>query len=223
MVDLLAYFWQCLHYHNIYTWWQVRQGQILQYRCYYALVSDRRMSEMIGIWYQQIFTSDQFSLPARFILQPTQCHGGYLKRRRAFPLSLETVTNSLADAMFQALKEMERPKPPLTRAPMPQWMSYKSLSMIDARSDHHRQPDYNHNVAWTLTKEVRNSFAVDTWLMAEVVAAEIGACLETPQGIPSDIQGAYSILNWWYWHASGRQPHPTCTYLEKISEYYAAM
>ena len=39
--------------------------------------------------------------------------------------------------------------------------------------------------------------AVDTRRRAEVVAEEIGDCLEISQGVPSDVQGEYYILRWW--------------------------
>ena len=55
------------------------------------------------------------------------------------------------------------------------------------------------------------------------MAEEIGGCLESPQGTPSDLQGAYSALNLWYPHASGKQPHPSRTYIEKVLGEYAVL
>ena len=40
-------------------------------------------------------------------------------------------------------------------------------------------------------KVSENFFTVDTRRRAGVAAEEIGVCLETPQGTPSDLQGAY--------------------------------
>ena len=56
----------------------------------------------------------------------------------------------------------------------------------------------------TLTKAVIKYLAVDTHRRAEFVVEEIGDCLDTPQGTPSDLQVVYSILKWWYLHASGQ-------------------
>ena len=73
----------------------------------------------IGIRYPQNIASNHFGLRARLLRQPTQCNGGYLKGRWAFPLALGIVPNIVEDKMFQALKEMEKPTPPLTRTPRP--------------------------------------------------------------------------------------------------------
>ena len=68
--------------------------------------------------------------------------------------------------MFHALKDMEKPTPPLTRAPSPHWISAMPLRLIDVRADHCCRPGHNRNVAHTLTKELRNYLAVDTFLRA---------------------------------------------------------
>ena len=96
-------------------------------------------------------------------------------------------------------------------------MSAMSCRLIYARADHRKLPDHNRNVARTLTKSVRKSLEVDTCRRAELVTEDIGACLETPKGTPSDIQEECLIVKGWYQHALGRQPHPSCTDLEKVS------
>ena len=68
------------------------------------------------------------------------------------------------------MNDMDKPTPPLTRAPRPQWMSDMSLRLIDARTEHHCRAYHNHNVEQTLTKAVTNSFMVDTCRRAEVAA-----------------------------------------------------
>ena len=70
-------------------------------------------------------------------------------------------SQSLVDTMFQMMKDMEKPTPPLNRAPMPQWMSSMYLRMIDTRADHLRQENHNQNVARNLTKAARKSLTVD--------------------------------------------------------------
>ena len=60
----------------------------------------------------------------------------------------------LADKMLQALKDMDKPSPPLTRAPRPQWMSAGSLRLINERADNFRWPDHNYNVARNMTRAV---------------------------------------------------------------------
>ena len=86
---------------------------------------------------------------------------------------LKTGTMSLADTMFQALKEIEKPEPPLTRSPRLQWMSDSSLSLTYVRSNHRLRADHNQNVARTLKNSVINSLTVDARRIAEV--ATVGA------------------------------------------------
>ena len=62
LVDLLDNFLQCLRYRNLQTWWQVRQGRILQIQCDYYLGSEGRICETIGIRYQQKNLSNHFPL-----------------------------------------------------------------------------------------------------------------------------------------------------------------
>ena len=62
-----------------------------------------------------------------------------------------------------------------------------TLRLIDVIEDHRRQGYHNHNVARTLTKEVRNSLTVNTCRRTEAALEEIGACLETPKGTPADL------------------------------------
>ena len=66
-----------------------------------------------------------------------------------------------------------------------------SLRLIDARAEHRRQEYHSRNVAQTLTKAVRKFLMVDTHIRAEAVAEDIGSCLETPKGTPSDLHRAY--------------------------------
>ena len=132
-------------------------------------------------------------------------------------------TKSLEDKMFQALKDIEKPTPPITRAPRPQLMSVMSLRLIDAREDHHYQPDQNRNVARNLTREVRKSLAVDTRRREEVASEEIESLLENTQGTTSYIQGAYFIFKWCYRHTSGNNPHPPRKDFKKVLGDYAAL
>ena len=74
------------------------------------------------------------------------------------------------DTIFQALKEVEKPTPLLTHSPRTQWVLAVLLRLIDARTDHLRQPDHSWNVARTLTKVARNLLVVDTGHRAEVAA-----------------------------------------------------
>ena len=61
-----------------------------------------------------------------------------IKGRQSFPLALDAVPKSLEDTMFQVLKDMEKPTPPLTHSPRPQWISERKIILIDARVDHRR-------------------------------------------------------------------------------------
>ena len=81
--------------------------------------------------------------------------------------------------MFQALTNIEKPTPPLTREPRTKWMSAMSLRLIDVKLDHHHQAVYNRNVTRTLTKAVRKSLMVDKYRRADTAAEEIGECLDT--------------------------------------------
>ena len=100
---------------------------------------------------------------------------------------------------------------------MPQCMLDGSLRLIDTRSDQRRRQDHNWNMACTLTRAVQKFMLVDTRYIAEVVVEEIGACLDSPQGTPSYLQGAYSLLKRWYRHAPMCQPQHSWTDLEKVS------
>ena len=132
-------------------------------------------------------------------------------------------TLNLADKKFQALKTTEKPPSKLNRVTRPQFMLAGSLWLIDAIEDHFCRKDHNQNVARTLTRSVQQSLVVDNRHRAEVVTEEIRACLESPQGKTSYLQGEYSVLKWWYRHASGQQPHPSWNYLEKVSGEYTAL
>ena len=127
------------------------------------------MFETVVIRDPQNFASDHFALQARLIRQPTRCQGGYLRGRRAFTLALGMVTTILVYTMFQALKDTEKPTPPLTRAPMPWWMLSDPLRLIGVRAYHRRRPDHNQNAERTLTKAVQKLMTVDTCRRAEVL------------------------------------------------------
>ena len=118
---------------------------------------------------------------------------------------------------------MSLPKPPLTHTPRPKWMLAMSLGLIDGILEHPRRADHNWNVTRTLTKSVRKSLTVDTRRRAEVASEYIEICLETPKGTSADFQGACSILKLWYQHTSGKQPHPSHTYLDNVSGYYKVL
>ena len=79
-------------------------------------------------------------------------------------------------------------------SPRPQWMLAGSLRLIYARADNCFRMDYNQNVAHPLTRAIIKSVAVDTCRRAEVATDEIGAYLDSPQGILSNLQKAYSKL-----------------------------
>ena len=89
--------------------------------------------------------------------------------------------------MFQALKYMDKPTPPLTRAPSPQRMSSMTLGFIDARADQFRQSYHNRNMERILTKAVIKLLVVDTHRREEIAAEDIRDFLETSQGTTSDI------------------------------------
>ena len=148
------------------------------------------MFRTIGIQDPKRFTYDHFALQALLLRQPTQYHRGYLNWQRAFPILLKTVPKSLVDKMFQALKELEKPTPSLTYAWRLQWMSDMSLMQIFAREDHRCKSYHNRNMAQTLTKSVRNYLMVDTRLRTDATEEDIWACVETPKGMPSDLQEA---------------------------------
>ena len=152
------------------------------------------MFETIGIRKSRNFTSDRFYLQEGLLQRPTRCHRGYLKRQGAFPIALNMGPKSLADTIFQALEDMEKPAPPLTCATRSQWMSAMYLRLIDKIADHHCQAYHSHNVTQTLKNSVRNSLMLDTCRISEAVAEEIMACLETTIGTLVDLQGSYSIL-----------------------------
>ena len=147
------------------------------------------MIEMIVIRGPPEFSSDHFPLRTRLLQWTDCCHRGYLRGRRAFPLALEMGPIILANMMFQVLKDMEKPPPSLAREPRSQWILAGSLILIDSILDHLSQPYHEQNMPCTLTKAVQKLLAVDTCCRAEVAVEEIGDCLETPQGTPSDIQG----------------------------------
>ena len=81
LIDLVPNFRQQRRFLKLKTWYQVRQGTVLQSRCDYILRTDRRIFELVGIQYMRNFSSDHFALRAR-------CHVQYLRKRRAFPLIL---------------------------------------------------------------------------------------------------------------------------------------
>ena len=88
---------------------------------------------------------------------------------------IKNVPRILADTMFQALKEMDKPTPPITCALRLQLISAMLLTLIDARADPHLRPYHNWNLEWTIKKTVINSLEVDTCWREEVTAEEIGA------------------------------------------------
>ena len=59
-----------------------------------------------------------------------------------------------------------------------------SLRIIDTCTAHRLRTDHNRNVTRTLTMEICPSLAVDARHREEAVAEEIGACLDSSQGIP---------------------------------------
>ena len=89
------------------------------------------------------------------------------------------------------MKEMEKLTPLRTHPPRAQWMLAMYLSLIYARADHHCQAYHNYNMVWNLIKAVRNSLMLDTFCRSVAAIEEIGACLETPNGTPSYLQGSY--------------------------------
>ena len=155
---------------------------------------------MIGIQYPRNFASDHFSRRVWFMRQPTRCRGGYLRGRRAFPLALpKKGPLKPVDTKFQSLKALKTPSSPLNHLPKPQWVLEWSLRLIDTREDRHWQLDHNRNVARTMKREIRHYLEVDTARRADVTVEKISTCLESHQGTPSELQGVYSVLNWWYW------------------------
>ena len=182
------------------------------------------MFETISIQDPQNLASDYFFLWAWLLRQPTCCHRGYLRGCRAFPITLpHTGTLNLFDTKFQALKVMDKPLPPLTCAPRPQWVLAGSLRLIVSRAYQHRLPYHNWNVARTLKRSVQKALVVDNHHREDVVAEEIWACLKYPQGTPSYLQGDYSVLKRWHQQESGRQTHPSRNDLEKVSGDYASL
>ena len=81
---------------------------------------------------------------------------------------------------------------------MPQWISRGSLWLIYTRASQLHWICYNRNMAHTLTRAARCYLEVDAHCRVETSAEEIEACLGFPQGNPIDLQGAYSLLKWWY-------------------------
>ena len=73
-----------------------------------------------------------------------------------------------------------------------------------------------------LTKYVWRSLLVESRRRAERVAEDIGACLEPMPG-NLDLWGAYTVLKWWYRHASARAPNPSREDMEKVVGDYAAL
>ena len=88
--------------------------------------------------------SNHFYLCALQLLQTTLYHGGHLRGHCAFPLNLPPEGPlKFVGAKLQELKAVEDPPPPCTRAPIPQWMSEKSIRIIYMYADLCRQPDHN--------------------------------------------------------------------------------
>ena len=77
-------------------------------------------------------------------------------------------------------------------------MTAGSLQMIDAIAEHHRWPGPNRNVSRTMTRAVQQYLVLDNRLREKVAAEDIGDCVDSNQGTPSDLQGAYSVLKRWY-------------------------
>ena len=95
--------------------------------------------------------------------------------------------------------------------------------MIDERAFLRRNTQHNWNVALTLTKSVRRSLPVDSRKLAERVTKEIGDFLDPALGTHQYLQGAYTIIKRWYFHASTRVPKPSRAYMSKVTGDYVAL
>ena len=165
------------------------------------------MFEIVGIRDPSNVLSNNFYLRTRLMHQPTRCHGGYLRGRRAFPLNLPPAeTLKIVNTKFQEPKATGAPLSPYARAPIPQWMYEDSLRMIDARDDLRRHQDHNRNVACTIMRSVRRSLTVESRRRVDVDEEDIGACMETPNGTPLDIQGDNTIMKRWCRHVLKKNP-----------------
>ena len=182
LVDLLRHFRQQMRFRHMKTWWKARQGKLLHSIYNYILGLDRQLFETVGIRDLSNFAFDRFALCARLLRKLILCHGGYLRGRRAFPLTLTPmVPLNFVETKFQYLKALETPPSPCACAPIIQWMSEESLRMIYTCAALRCQPDHNRNVARTMIRTVRWYLTADSLRRAEVAAEYIVVSLGTPQ------------------------------------------
>ena len=150
----------------------------------------------------QTYSSDHFSLQDRLLQCLTRCHGIYLRRRRAFPLSFTAPEDFRpVDRKFQDLKSLESTLPPMTDPLHPQLMSKPSTRLIDKCASLLCNLQHNRNVARNLTKAAWRSILVDYRQKTE----NIGARLEPMTGSP-DLIWSYSVLKRFYHHVFLRAP-----------------
>ena len=122
----------------------------------------------------------------------------------------------LVDAKFQTLKALETSPPPthlytqekvyFRRILVDNICTNRPLSLAGPQPKHGPCPD----------KDSRRDLAVYKLSGSEVAVEDIGDCLDPPQGNPSDLQGENLVLKGRYQHATGRQPQPSRTDLEKL-------
>ena len=130
LVDLLCHFRQCLRFHHLKTWSQVRQDRFLQSHCKYILGLYCWIFETVGIRDLRNFSSDHYTLRACLLQHPTRYHTRYLQGSCALPLTLPAQENFIpADAKLQNLKALE--PPPLSCPPHPQRISEELILLID--------------------------------------------------------------------------------------------
>ena len=148
-----------------------------------------------------------------------------MRGRCTLPLTLTLMGPlNLMGTKFQDLKVLETPSPPpCAFTPRPRWMSKESLSIIDERTVRHQQPEHNWNMSHTLMRGVWRLLIEEYWQCLEVYKKKIGVYLGTKQGAFPYIQGSYTIVDRWYYHALMRQPNPSQSDMENVSRHYAAL
>ena len=120
LAELLHHFRQRWRLRCLNTWYQVRQGRLLRSRCDYNLGIYWRCLEMVGKRDVRNYSSDHFSLRARLLYFPTQCHNRYLQGLCASPLSLHASEDLiLVDSKFQELKVLDPTPTPLNHPHVP--------------------------------------------------------------------------------------------------------
>ena len=75
----------------------------------------------------------------------------------------------------------------------------------------------------TLANDVQRSLLVESRKQSDKAVKYIGALLEEVLGTPQDPEGPFTILKWWYRHASARAPNTSYMGTEKVTGYYSTL